>query len=126
MSDAEFQLSRIGVSNGVWTAVLSLPTAPADPPVIDAVHRGRKLTSVKVSDAGAPGCFRLSFEIPGGILNDGTEAILIVDAGEETVLGAITVGVDCPDTNELVDEVALLRAELDLLKRAFRRHCDAN
>jgi hypothetical protein len=59
--------------------------------------------------------------IPAALIGDGVRSILVLVDGE--VLGRITLLAGAPLEDDLLAEIGLLRAELDLLKRAFRRHC---
>jgi hypothetical protein len=55
------------------------------------------------------------------ILNDGVQTFVIQNAGQ--TLGSFSIVSGRPLDHDLRSEIDLLRAELDLLKRAFRRHC---
>ena len=48
---------------------------------------------------------------------------MIIDADANVKLGDFTLIAGEPLADDLRAEVELLRAELDMLKRAFRRHC---
>jgi hypothetical protein len=54
--------------------------------------------------------------IPADAIADGIQTFVIVDAADDTRLGDFTLIAGDAATDDL-------RAELDLLKRAFRRHC---
>jgi hypothetical protein len=61
--------------------------------------------------------------VPAELLSEGVQTFLIrnMATGEKLQHFTIITGVAMED--DLRAEVELLRAELDLLKRAFRRHC---
>lgn len=103
------------ISGGVWEAVLTAPEAP----LVEVLHGGRTVEGVTVAPAGA-GRFAVRVPIPAWALNDGLQTIL-VQAGDER-LAVITLVAGEPLDEDLRAEVTLLRAELDLLKRAFQRH----
>ena len=67
--------------------------------------------------------WRLSFAIPAAVINDGIQTITIVEQKTGDVLNsaAIIAGETADET--MLAEIDLLKAELELLKRAFRRHC---
>ncbi len=105
------------VTGGVWEALVTA----AEAPVIEAVHGGRVIEGVEVhAVAGQPGRFALRMPIPAWVLNEGLQTIL-VRSGEATV-ATVTLVAGEPLDEDIQAELTLLRAELDLLKRAFQRH----
>jgi hypothetical protein len=101
---------------GVWRGVV----AAEAPPALTALHRGQSLPGVAVAALpGPPGQHAVTLPIPVEVLSDGVEVILLM-AGEHK-LGQITLIAGEAAGDDLRAEVALLREELDLLKRAFRR-----
>lgn len=103
------------ISGGVWEAVVAADAAP----VIEALHDGRAVEGVTV-EPGPMGRFVVRVPIPAWIMNEGVRTIL-VQAGDER-LAAITLVAGEPLDEDLRAEIGLLRAELDVLKRAFQRH----
>lgn len=65
----------------------------------------------------------LRVPVPVEALGDGVLAFVIRDRVSEETLARFAVLAGEAAGEGLEAEVALLRAELDLLKRAFRRHC---
>jgi len=61
--------------------------------------------------------------IPAQLISDGLQSFVISnpDTGETLESFAILAGDALAD--DIRAEIGLLRAELDMLKRAFRRHC---
>lgn len=108
---------------GVWEALVSTGGSVADPPRIEVLHDGRSLPGVSVSPVqGHPGAFALQVPIPIETIGDGVQAFLVRDASGRTLAQFVIAAGDVL-VDDLRAEVALLRAELDMLKRAFRRHC---
>jgi len=62
-------------------------------------------------------------DIPAQFLMDGVQTFLFVLAGQTEVLDRFTVVTGEPLEEDLRSEIHLLREELDMVKRAFRRHC---
>ena len=60
---------------------------------------------------------------PAEVLSDGIQTILIREAGSDEPMERIVIAAGKPLDDDIRAEVDLLRAELDMLKRAFRRHC---
>ena len=103
------------IAGGVWEAVVA-----ADAPrVIEALHGVRAVEGVTV-EPGASGRFVVRVPIPAWVLNEGVQTLL-VQAGNAR-LAVITLVAGEPLDGDFRAELSLLRAELDVLKRAFQRH----
>ncbi|MEM8629874.1 MAG: hypothetical protein AAGF74_01430 [Pseudomonadota bacterium] len=113
------------VSQGVWRAVLRGPEGKT--PRLVATCLGRELSAPVIVEAGeAPGFWHAQLALPMALLEEGMRTVLITQEGESEVLAHFAVMAGAPFDSDLKAEVDLLRAELDLLKRAFRRHCSEN
>ena len=120
MPDPKMTLTQTRITAGVWEGVLS--GVEGAPPVIAARHQDRALEGVTVTPVpGKPGRFSVLLSIPPSVLNEGVQTVLFHLQGE--VLAQVTIIAGVPLEEDLRAEISLLRAELDLLKRAFRRHC---
>jgi hypothetical protein len=107
------------ITAGRWIGLL-LGEA-ASPPAVEIVHRERPLDGVSVE--GADGRWTVSVRIPDEAISDGVQTFLVRQGGTGDELGAFTLVAGSPLEADIRAEVDLLRAELDLLKKAFRRHC---
>lgn len=117
------RLTETRVRGGVWEGLLAVPGAAAAP-VVEVVHGGRAVPGLTVEPLpGAAGVFALRVPIPVEIIADGVETLLIRTRDGGETIGHIAVAAGSALDTDLRAEVDLLRAELDLLKRAFRRHC---
>ena len=106
------------IASGVWEAVL---TGAVTAPMIEALHAGRGIDGVEVRpDAGTAGRYVVRVPIPAWALNDGVQTVLVRSDG--VTLAQFTLVAGQPLEEDIRAEVSLLRAELDLLKRAFQRH----
>jgi hypothetical protein len=104
---------------GVWEAVLQV----AGEPDIEALHQGTLLPGLRVvALAGRPGDWLLRLPIPPERLDDGVQTFVLRVRGGGQTLGHFTIISGTPLEADLRAELDLLREELDLLKRAFRRH----
>lgn len=103
------------IAGGVWEAVVIADAVP----VIEALHGGRAVEGVTV-EPGPSGRYVVRVPIPAWVLNEGVQTIL-VQAGSER-LAVITLVAGEPLDEDIRAEIGLLRAELDVLKRAFQRH----
>ena len=108
------ELSRIraGVWEGIW--------AGGTQPEMQVVHLEKDLPGLSV-EAQEGGKWHLRLPLPVELLSDGVQTFLVQQAGETVGRFSIVTGV--PLEEDLRAEIDLLRAELDMLKRAFRRHC---
>lgn len=115
---AGLKLEEGRIAGGVWEAIL---TGAATVPVIEALHAGRVIEGVEVQPVtGKVGRFTLRVPIPAWALNEGVQTFLVQSGG--VTLGQFTLVAGQPLDADLRAEMSLLRAELDLLKRAFQRH----
>lgn len=113
-------LTQTRLSNGLWEGVLVWPRA--ETPVVEAWHQDRMLAGMELSALpGSAGRFAVRLPLPTQLLSEGVQTVLLRSGGE--VLAQITIVAGVPLEEDLRAEISLLRAELDLLKRAFRRHC---
>lgn len=113
-------LVQTRISGGVWEGVLDGAGGAVDG--FGAVHGGRAVEGVTVEPlSGRPGQFAVRVPIPAWALNEGVQTF-VLRLGEVT-LGQFTLVAGQPLDEDIRAEVSLLRAELDLLKRAFQRHC---
>jgi hypothetical protein len=112
----KLEMSRIRA--GRWEAVIC--EAP-DQPALRVLHQEAVLDGLEAVPDGAER-WKLSLPIPVEVLTDGVQTFLVRGpAGEAVTQFTIVTGVPLED--DIRAEVDLLRAELDMLKRAFRRHC---
>lgn len=109
-------LTQTRIAKGTWEGLL---TGAGAVPRIEALHDGTALPGVEV--VALPEGHAVRVPLPGTILSEGMQVVLLQLGGE--VLARITLIAGLPPDEDLRAEVSLLRAELDLLKRAFRRHC---
>jgi len=113
-------LTQIRLFQGVWEGELSGVTG--EPPVIDAWHQDLPIEGLEVTPVpGKTGRYAVQVPIPASVLTEGVQTVLL-RAGDK-VLAQVTFIAGVPLDEDLRAEIGLLRAELDLLKRAFRRHC---
>lgn len=120
-------LTKTRLRAGVWQGVLSMAKdAPA--PQIDVWHLDAPLQGVTVQptlgEAGVDtGEYLVSVPIAVSAINDGVQTFVIKNAITQQTYASFSLIAGDPLDSDLRAEIDLLRAELDLLKRAFRRHC---
>lgn len=112
-------LTQTRIANGWWEGVL---TGAGDGTEVGAWHQDRQIDGVEVTKlAGSSGDHAVRVPVPSHVLTEGVQTIVLRVGGE--TLAAFTLVAGLPLEEDLRAEISLLRAELDLLKRAFRRHC---
>ncbi|WP_371169556.1 hypothetical protein [Aliiroseovarius sp. 2305UL8-7] len=117
-------LVKARIQAGVWEGVLTAQGNPTAPPKLDVTHLSRPLEGVTVEpNPDRAGSFVVKVPIPTDILTDGVQTCVISDADTGDTLETFTIVTGEPLDDDIRSEVDLLRAELDMLKRAFRRHC---
>lgn len=116
-----------GVRGGVWSGHL---TAPERPGRVCLVAMGEPVAEARLTDRDGGG-WDLRVDLPGSLLSDGTICLILVadeDSTADTPIGPqsrhlarliLSAGKALDD--DVTSEIAQLRAELDLLKREFRR-----
>ncbi len=118
-------LTRMRLAEGVWEGLLS--TRAKSAPRLRLRHRDELVGEPETTEAeatpGEPSRWLVRFRLPVDRLSDGVQTFVIEDAATGDALAHETIFAGEIVEEDIRAEVSLLRAELDLLKRAFRRHC---
>lgn len=119
MSDAT--LTKTKLKAGRYDGLLN---CSGPPPVVEAVHLDKVVAIAEtVEMEGHPGHFLLSVDLPVEVLCDGVQTVQLRSADSGDVLDRVTILAGEVLDEDIRAEVEFLREEIDLLKRAFRRHC---
>ena len=114
------KLTKTRIRAGVWEGVLS----GTDRVALEVRHLEAEVRGVTVAQIpDRPGEWAVRVPIPVAALSEGVQTFLIRERDTGETLAHFTVITGVPMEDDLRAEVDLLRAELDMLKRAFRRHC---
>lgn len=116
-------LTKIRLRNGIWEARIKTPKDSEARPDIRVTYLDSPVEAVKLTEGTEEGLWNLSVPVPAQAVADGVHSFLIFDGADDTKLGDFTLIAGETVADDLRAEVELLRAELDMLKRAFRRHC---
>lgn len=117
-----FRLTRTSLVAGVWEGLLAAADPEGSPPRLSVTHEAQPLDGVELAAEGE-GRWRLRVPVPPALLSDGLQSFIVADAESGAVLGSFAILAGAPLAEDIRAELDLLRAEMDLLKRAFRRHC---
>jgi hypothetical protein len=113
---SELSLTKIGLRAGVWQGRLIGPSAAQV-----EVRHGDVTLDIEIQPDG-DNAWVLSVPMPPGLLGEGINTFLIRDRDTGGEIGGFAIAIaECGD-DDLRADLKLLRAELDLLKQAFRRH----
>lgn len=121
MSDFE----NLGLKAGIWSGLLHRSAAPQG---AGLVHNGELVAEARIAAAG-DGVWRIDVDLPAARLGDGVTSFLLFEgipddedrAGRGNLLASLSVLAGRVLEHDLLAELDLVRAELDLLKREFRR-----
>ena len=117
---SQWELTKTQMQAGHWAGVI---TGAAAEPAVAVTHLDQPVAGIQLESAAEEGTWVLNVPIPASAIADGVQTLLITDAATDTVVERITLIAGDTLGDDLRAEVDLLRAELDMLKRAFRRHC---
>lgn len=108
-------LTGLTLFDGVFSAMIG---GSAREPAVDLVVDGAVVASARAEAAGDD-AWRIEARLPRQCLRDGVTAVIFVDRPSHAQLAAHVVRAGPEPEEDLVAEIAVLRAELDALKRAF-------
>ena len=118
-----YTLTKTRFRGGIWEGLLVAPSGHESSPEIVASFEGRPVPGITLSPTSESGRWVVEVPVPAEALGDGVQTIVIRDAGTDDVLNSFALIAGEALAEDIRAEVTLLRAELDLLKRAFREHC---
>ena len=107
---------RLGICEGM------IHQSGSGVPQISVTHLNTAVPDVQVSEQG-DGAWLVQVPIPAEAIADGVQVFVLTDSTDGEKLGHFTLIAGEALGDDIRDEIELLRAELDMLKRAFRRHC---
>ena len=112
-------LTKIRLAGGAWHGLLQ--GAGADPERLRVTLMGTPVPGLTAEADGADWIVRVP--IPVETIAEGVQTFLIHDAADDSLLASFSLVSGEALSDDIRAEVDLLREELDMLKRAFRRHC---
>ena len=118
-----YQVSKTRIQAGIWEGIVKSTDGSEVAPNLLVSHLGEPIQSMAVTqDADAQDSWQLRIAIPPELLTDGAQVFIISDKDSGESLSSFSIITGEPLEDDIRAEVELLRAELDMLKRAFRRH----
>ncbi len=118
---ARIVLTKQRMQAGVWEGRITAEGGGNIQPEVEVTHLETVVPGVEVREI--EGGWSLRVPVPAETIADGVQTYLIQERGTGARLGSFAIVAGEPLEEDLRAEIDLLRAELDMLKRAFRRHC---
>ncbi|UYV36903.1 hypothetical protein N4R57_18285 [Rhodobacteraceae bacterium D3-12] len=121
---SDLSVTKTRMKDGIWEAVLHRPKEDehAELPKIEVTLDTTPIDGVEVT-ANQDGAYILRVPVPKEAIGDGVQTFLVKDGESGDLLERFAVIAGEAVEGDLRAEIDLLRAELDMLKKAFRRHC---
>lgn len=120
---SELKITKTRFRSGVWEGLVQGAGNAGAKPEIGVNFLDSPVENVElVEDQDQKGWF-LRIPIPLEAVADGVQTFLIFDKSDNMQLASFTLIAGEAVADDIRAEVELLRTELDMLKRAFRRHC---
>lgn len=117
---SDLVLTPVALREGVWQGQIEAEAEPK----IRAMHQGKAVLGVEVTaKPDSENTWLVRIPVPAEAIADGVQTILINEAESDEVIGQFTLIAGETMDEDIRAEMNLLRAELDLMKSAFRRHC---
>lgn len=114
-------LTKTKMMQGVWQGLI---TGAGDiRPTLDITHQQTPVEGVTLAHNADADHWQIMIPIPTDAIADGVQTLVIKDKVTDEKLGHVTLLAGEALGDDIRAEMDLLRAELDMLKRAFRRHC---
>ncbi|WP_422025302.1 hypothetical protein [Roseovarius sp.] len=119
----DLTLTKTRLFEGVWEGVLTRESGGTAAPEVDVTHLQTPLDGVEIIEKPEEKLWVLRVPIPAEVIADGVQTFLILDRVTGEKIGDFALMSGDALSYDIRAEVTLLREELDMLKRAFRRHC---
>lgn len=125
MSNVALTLTPMHLIQGVWQGVLTANGVTGNyQPEISAFHLETQIDGVEVKEETENSEWIVRVPVPIDSLSDGVQTYLVNDARTGDKLASFTILAGEALSDDIRSEIDLLRAELDMLKKSFRRHCN--
>lgn len=117
---SELTLTKTRLISGVWEGELT-GVEGTEAPTLSVSHLTEPVAGLEVMQDN--GRWFVRVPVPVECISDGVQTFLITDDASGDVLASFALLSGEALAEDIRAETELLRAELDMLKRAFRRHC---
>ena len=115
------QLDKIDFINGIWRGLLTVAQGSASP-TLRVELNGALVEDTTITDGPSECEWIINIPIPRHAIGDGVYTYTIFIDNDTVPIASFCMTAGRAMEYDLQAEVALLREELEILKRAFRRH----
>jgi hypothetical protein len=120
---SDFILTRQRIRSGRYEGILTSRGRVKDEPELEMQFLGTSAGNVEVTpDEKTKRTWNIKAQIPLFSINEGVQTYVIRDAASEETLDSFAIVCGEPLQEDLRTEMALLRAELEMLKKSFWKH----
>ena len=120
----EYTLTRTRIKSGHYEGLLTTRAKVKAQPVLELRLLDATLCKAEIiPDEKVEKAWAVQIELPAASINDGVQTYIIYDVETGKTLDSFAMITGTPLQQDIQAELALLRAELDILKQAFRQHC---
>ncbi|MEL7211484.1 MAG: hypothetical protein AAGK92_02410 [Pseudomonadota bacterium] len=120
---ATLTLTKTRLQAGIWDGVMTWDGAENKQPDLIAMHLDQPIMGISIKEHPEGNKWNVQIPVPAEAISDGVHTIVVIEKTSGETLTSFTLIAGEPLSDDIRTETALLRAELDMLKRAFRRHC---
>lgn len=117
------ELTKLRMAEGVWHGAIKNRSDVNWQPNIAVTHLDFEVDGVEVIEDRVEEHWVVRIPVPVDRIADGVQTFVICDKRTDDVLGSFAIVAGDALAEDIRAEMSLLRAELDMLKKAFRRHC---
>ncbi|WBU61796.1 hypothetical protein [Paracoccus albus] len=119
------EFENLGLKAGVWTGRIRRGDAPKP---ISLFHKGDVVGQARIAGEGE-GVWQVAVNLPVDRLNDGVTTFLLIESASDESpadpmgrqVASLVVSAGQALQQDVLAEMELIRSELDLLKKEFRR-----
>lgn len=118
-----YSLSKSRFFEGVWEGVIAGECDDSPTPNVDVRVHDKPVPDITLEALPDPASWVIKVPVPANMIADGVHTFVISEATLGQALGDFSIIAGDAAGEDIRAEMSLLRAELDMLKRSFRRHC---
>lgn len=119
----DLTLTKTRFFQGTWEGVLTGGPGGAWQPKLEVTNLEQPVPGLDVTEVRSAGHWVVRLPVPATLIGEGVTTLLFRNSETGDLLDTFTILAGDALAEDIRVEMDLLREELDMLKRAFRRHC---